>query len=44
MNCSNGWAFNADVSKDMAREVREYLIPDFSGWKDHDQFEASSYS
>ena len=32
-------SFDADTGKDMAREVREYLIPDFSGWKDHDTFE-----
>ena len=31
--------FDADSGKDMAREVREYLIPDFSTWKDHDKFE-----
>jgi hypothetical protein len=24
----------------MAVEVREYFIPDFSNWKDHDAFEA----
>lgn len=29
-------AFDADSGKDMAREVREYFIPDFSNWKDHD--------
>ena len=32
--------FDADTGKDMAREIREYLIPDFSAWKDHDRFEA----
>jgi uncharacterized protein YjbI with pentapeptide repeats len=32
--------FDADTGKDMAREIREYLIPDFSNWKDHDAFEA----
>ena len=32
--------FDADTGKDMAREIREYLIPDFSDWKDHDKFEA----
>jgi hypothetical protein len=26
--------------KDWAVEVREYYIPDFSDWKDHDAFEA----
>jgi hypothetical protein len=25
----------------MAREIREYFIPDFSYWKDHDAFEAA---
>jgi uncharacterized protein YjbI with pentapeptide repeats len=29
-------AFDADTGKDMAREIREYFIPDFSQWKDHD--------
>src|SRR6185295_4666101 len=27
-------AFDADVGKDSAREVREYFIPDFSNWRD----------
>lgn len=27
------------VAKDMADELREYFIPDFSNWKDHDSFE-----
>jgi uncharacterized protein YjbI with pentapeptide repeats len=31
--------FDADIGKDSAREVREYFIPDFSNWKDHDAFE-----
>jgi uncharacterized protein YjbI with pentapeptide repeats len=31
-------AFDADVGKDMAREVREYYIPDFSDWKNHDSY------
>jgi TIR domain/Pentapeptide repeats (8 copies) len=31
--------FDADSSKDLATEVREYYIPDFSNWKDHDAFE-----
>jgi hypothetical protein len=26
---------------DLAEEVRQYFIPDFSRWKEHDQFEAS---
>lgn len=32
-------AFDADVGKDMAREVREYYIPDFSRWKEHDAYQ-----
>lgn len=35
-----GWTcFDADSGKDLAVEVREYFIPDFSNWKDHDAFE-----
>jgi hypothetical protein len=30
--------FDADSGKDMAREIREYYIPDFSNWKDHDSY------
>jgi len=26
------------TGKDSAREVREYFIPDFSYWKDHDSY------
>jgi hypothetical protein len=33
--------FDADNGKDLAVEVREYYIPDFSNWKDHDAFEAA---
>ena len=32
-------SFDADTGKDMAREIREYNIPDFSNWMDHDSFE-----
>ena len=32
--------FDADTGKDLAVEVREYYIPDFSNWKNHDAFEA----
>jgi hypothetical protein len=28
-------AFDADIGKDSAREIREYFIPDFSDWKNH---------
>jgi len=33
--------FDADTGKDSAREIREYFIPDFSNWKDHDSFQKS---
>jgi hypothetical protein len=32
-------AFDADTGKDTAREVREYFIPDFSNWKNHDSYQ-----
>ena len=28
--------FDADTGKDLAVEVREYYIPDFSNWKNQD--------
>ncbi len=31
--------FDADTGKNMDREIREYHIPDFTEWKDHDKFE-----
>ncbi|HET6843924.1 MAG TPA: toll/interleukin-1 receptor domain-containing protein [Candidatus Angelobacter sp.] len=33
--------FDADTGKDSAREIREYFIPDFSKWKDHDAYRQS---
>lgn len=30
--------FDADTGIDSAKEIREYFIPDFSNWKDHDQY------
>lgn len=30
--------FDADTGKDSAREIREYFIPDFSNWKNHDAY------
>jgi hypothetical protein len=30
--------FDADCGKDSAREIREYFIPDFSNWKNHDEY------
>jgi len=32
-------AFDADIGKDSAREVREYFIPDFSNWEDQDSYQ-----
>ena len=34
--------FDGDTGKDSAREVREYFIPDFSKWKEHDSYQASA--
>ena len=34
-------SFYADLAEDMAEEIREYFIPDFSNWKDHDSFETA---
>lgn len=31
----------ADTGKDSTREIREYFIPDFSNWKDHDSYESA---
>ena len=33
--------FDADTGKDLAVELREYHIPDFSNWKNHDSFESA---
>lgn len=30
--------FDADTGKDSAREIREFFIPDFSNWKNHDTY------
>jgi hypothetical protein len=34
-------AFDADTGKDLAREIREYFIPEFANWKDHDAYQES---
>ena len=34
--------FDADSGKDLAVELREYFIPDFSHWKEHDLFQGPS--
>jgi hypothetical protein len=31
-------SFDPDTGKDSARLIREYFIPDFSGWRDHDKY------
>ena len=31
--------FDADIGIDSAREIREYFIPDFNNWKDHDSYQ-----
>jgi len=33
--------FDAGSGKDLAVEPREYFIPDFSNWQEHDQFEVA---
>jgi len=33
--------FDADIGMDSAREIREYSIPDFSNWKDHDSYQTA---
>jgi hypothetical protein len=36
--------FDADTGKDSAREIREYFIPDFSNWKNHDSYQEAFQS
>ena len=31
-------SFYADEGIDLAEEIREYYIPDFSDWKNHDSY------
>jgi hypothetical protein len=33
--------FDTDTAKDLATEIREYYIPDFTAWKERDAFEAA---
>jgi uncharacterized protein YjbI with pentapeptide repeats len=33
--------FDGDTGKDSAREIREFFIPDFSNWKDHDSYQTA---
>lgn len=40
MNILREWeCLDVDTGRDLAVEVREYFIPDFSGWKDNNIFE-----
>ena len=42
METIRAWeCFDADSGKDLAIELREYFIPDFSDWKNHDAFESA---
>ena len=33
--------FDGDTGKDSAREVREYFIPDFGKWKEHESYQTA---
>jgi hypothetical protein len=33
--------FDGDLGDDSAKEIREYFIPDFSGWKNQDLYQSS---
>jgi hypothetical protein len=36
-----GWKlFDPETGIDSAREIREYYVPDFSKWKNHDSYAA----
>jgi len=40
MKAIEDWTcFDADTGKDLAVEVREYHIPDFSNWKSDDDYQ-----
>ncbi|MBN8636299.1 MAG: toll/interleukin-1 receptor domain-containing protein [Anaerolineae bacterium] len=42
MDMLSSWeCFDADTGKDMAIEIRQYYIPDFSKWQDPKQFDLS---
>jgi hypothetical protein len=42
MEAVRDWeCFDADTGKDSAREIREYFIPDFSNWKNHDAYQVA---
>ncbi len=31
--------FDADIGKDLAKDIREYQIPDFSNWDSHNSYQ-----
>lgn len=33
--------FDSDIGQDLAKEIREFYIPDFSAWKAHDSYQAA---
>ncbi len=36
--------FDADTGKDSANEIRQYFIPDFGNWNEHDSYRVASIS
>ena len=35
------WEYIDSPGKDLAEEIRQYFIPDFSRWKEHDSYQAA---
>ena len=35
------WEYIDSSGKDLAEEIRQYFIPDFSRWKEHDSYQAA---
>src|ERR1035438_176124 len=35
------WEYIDSSGKDLAEEIRQYFIPDFSKWKEHDSYQAA---
>ncbi len=33
------WCYDAETNMDLAREIRQYFIPDFSNWESESSFE-----
>ena len=40
-NIKSWKCFDGESGKDLAIEIREYFIPDFSNWKDENAFEVA---